>query len=467
MEVDRGRIEDGPWALLLAELGRSGTTAQLTIKAADKVYALALANGAIVGATSPMAVDSVARIASTLQLPPASMQHRGLARGHIDRELESYTNATNLSPDQLRRLKRRILVQRAARTFALEKGTYTLSSRVAIPVMLGVEVDVRAVVFSGALLHLDGGRMIAGFSVGASRFSIAGDALTAFEFSDADQPILAALRAGSSAPEIEAKHRELDPRRVQAVFYALATCGALAKQERELPKLARGSVEMEPVGPEDCVPMLIRKDPEVACSSRAAPRLPQPSSRPLRAVTEASFEARPTTLRPNALGASELVTLISTRSLAASRGAHHFAILGVPVGASVEQVRTAYMELSRNLRTERLFELKIRDPEYRARSLLAQVCIAYTVLTDPVRRAEYVSNLKRHRTPSMLDLDFGRLAREAYARGTLALRSDAPELAVIELRTACELAPNDISYIATLGHAEFCAAATAPRPGPC
>ncbi len=44
-----------------------------------------------------------------------------------------------------------------------------------------------------------------------------------------------------------------------------------------------------------------------------------------------------------------------------------------------------------------------------------------------------------------------------------ALRADDAELAVAELRSACALSPNDIRYLATLGHAEFAAAAAARK----
>jgi hypothetical protein len=211
-----------------------------------------------------------------------------------------------------------------------------------------------------------------------------------------------------------------------------------------------------------CVPMLIRKDTEIAAHHAVGYDTERvKTNRTRRTFTDPGFEARPTRLRPNALGASELVTLISTRSAAVERGADHFAVLGVEVGASVEEVRAAYVEAARNLRTERLAELRIRDREFRARELLAQICIAYTVLTDPARRADYIAGMRRSAAPSAAATDFNQLAREAFERGARALRADDPELAVIELRTACELAPDDIRYLATLGHAEFCAAAAA------
>jgi hypothetical protein len=89
--------------------------------------------------------------------------------------------------------------------------------------------------------------------------------------------------------------------------------------------------------------------------------------------------------------------------------------------------------------------------------LLAQVTIAFTVLTDPARRAEYVAALRRSGVPGAEAIDFGKLAAEAYQRGRRALRADEPEIAIAELRTACELAPDDRDYVATLGQAEFCA----------
>ena len=495
---------------MLAALANSGRTGQLTVRAPHaKVYAIAFAHGVVVGATSPMAVDSVVRIAASLQLPVPTTRarHSGkFAGAHADRELEAYVGATDLAPDQLKRLKHRMLLQRAARTFALERGTYAVEPRVTIPVMFGVEVDVRAIVFEGALLHLDAGRIATELASGGTRFALASGAaaeLGRFELGEAERPILAALRTGTSAPEVEARHRGVDPRRVQAVFYALATCGALVKLPRAaLPTRARGSVDLErrltplgvqwlrlparplarelealeiprttapaePVEPA-CIPMLIRRDVDVAVHAvghavgHDTGRVPTRVAPGRRRFTEPPFEMRPTRLRPNALGASELAALIATRSAAVERGADHFALLGVPVGASVEEVRAAYIEIARNLRTERLAELRIRDREFRARGLLAQICIAYTVLTDPTRRAEYIAGLVRITAPSTATLDFQRLAREAFERGARALRADDPELAVAELRTACELAPDDIRYLATLGHAEFCAAARPP-----
>jgi cytochrome c-type biogenesis protein CcmH/NrfG len=50
------------------------------------------------------------------------------------------------------------------------------------------------------------------------------------------------------------------------------------------------------------------------------------------------------------------------------------------------------------------------------------------------------------------------LAAEAAERASRALASDKPETAVLELKKALELAPNNVDYNALLGWALFCAA---------
>jgi hypothetical protein len=278
--------------------------------------------------------------------------------------------------------------------------------------------------------------------------------------------VIAALRSGTSLPEIEARQRELDPRMVEAVIYALAACGAVSASDPAREPRVTQPPALAPDEMQECVPMRIGSDPSVArpASKRAAagpPRLPTVAATPIalgrgtKRWTEPFLEVLPTVVRPNALTANEVRGLITAGSTMLGRSVDHFTMLGLPIGASVEAVRTAYVELARNLRVERLTELRIRDRELDARALLAQVTIAFTILTDPARRAEYIAGLRRSGIQGAEAIDFGKLAAEAYQRGRRALRADEPELAVAELRTACELAPDDRDYVATLGQAEF------------
>lgn len=462
-----GKVEDRPWGATLAAFGIGGRTCELTLRGAnDAVHRIAFVHGAIVGATSPVAADAVARVAVSARLASASQVAafaRDKRRPRTD-ELAAFVDAMALAPAQVQELKTRVLVQRAARTFAIDRGDYTVSDAITIPLMIGIGVDVRTVVYQGARLVLDGARLTRGVRKFGTRFVLTADdaGVARFGFDDAERAVVDALRAGTSPPEIEARQRELDPRMIEAVIYALASCGAVSAQVvggTQPPPLA-ASTEMDA-----CVPMLIGNDPFVtrpATKPADPPRLPTVAATPIalgrgtKRWTEPFLEVLPTVVRPNALGASEVRGLITAGREMLARSVDHFTMLGLPIGASVEAVRTAYLELARNLRLERLTELRIRDRELDARALLAQITIAFTVLTDPARRAEYIAGLRRSGVRGSEAVDFRKLAAEAYQRGKRALRADEPELAIAELRTACELAPEDRDYLATLGQAEFC-----------
>src|SRR2546430_14925503 len=63
-----------------------------------------------------------------------------------------------------------------------------------------------------------------------SRFTLvpeARDDLLRFGFGETERALLDTLRAGATLAELEAKHREIDPRALQAMVYALAACGAV------------------------------------------------------------------------------------------------------------------------------------------------------------------------------------------------------------------------------------------------
>ncbi len=444
----RGRGAERPWGTTLAAFGIAGRTGQLTLRSpSGKVHAIAFIHGAVVGATSPLIADGVARIAQRSRIVTARQvaSFTRARRGQRVDDLAAFVEAMGLAPDQKRHLEERVLLLRAARTFAIDRGDLSIEPRISIPVAIGTEVDVRAVVYHGARLVLDGERLTTELRGFGKRFRLTTDStqLARFGFGDLERPVLEALRTGTSGPELEALHRDLDPRMVQAVIYALAACGAVVAQ----PDVS------------SCVPTAIRRDPSVPRPVYVPTRAPEtvraPTARGTRKWTEPFLDVRPTTVRPNALAAPALRALIAAGREMLEQGVDHFTMLGVPIGASVEAVRTAYVELARNLRPERLAELRIRDLEFNARGLLAQICIAYTVLTEPARRGPYIAGLGRGGAA----IDFAKLAAEAFRRGEHALRGDEPERAIAELRTACELVPDDIDYLATLARAEFSAAA--------
>ena len=536
------KVSDRPWGVTLAALGLDSQTGQLTIRATDdKIYRIAFSHGLVVGATSPMAVDSAARIALTSHLVTSSQVAeiaRRLTAAPDRDEIAVVAEAAKLLPDQIDRLRRRIIAQRAARTFSVDAGAVVFDDDFTIPVTPESEIDVRGVIYYGARLNLSEQRLTDDLRQFGSRFIMRADAhptLARFEFTTIEYPIVEALERGTNLPEIEATHREIDPRTARAVIYALASCDALTPLEPEQVDSAgrppRG-IEISarpPTGPREPTvsrtptlraptmtpatplpaalpdatvsyvdpapteptitrvptprePMMSRaptpdRPPNQPVISRVpTPREPTLSRVPTaprmsRQITEQFADNRTTAVRPNVLVIREVKALIAARCAQLDRGADHFALLGLAVGAPIEAVRGAYLELARYLRPDRLALLGITDEAFDAQRLFAQVGIAFTTLTDPARRDEYLAVLQGavpivHQPTQPNVIDRGALAAEAYQRGQDALRANQPSQAVAELTRAVELAPNEVDFSAMLGWATFCAAKDKSRVAP-
>src|SRR5436190_6394188 len=132
----RGTLSERPWGLTLASFSASRADGQLTLTAADgKLYCVAFAGGAIVGASSPFASDSAARVALTAQVvlsPQVPALARAVSAAPGRDEVEVVAEVARLTGEQVEQLGRRLLLQRVARTFSVERGGYVFGGQITV-----------------------------------------------------------------------------------------------------------------------------------------------------------------------------------------------------------------------------------------------------------------------------------------------------------------------------------------------
>ncbi|CAN5724047.1 hypothetical protein BH11MYX1_BH11MYX1_24510 [soil metagenome] len=237
----KGAVSDRPWGQTLGALAKRGLSGQLTITADNKPYRIAFAQGAVVGATSPLATDAAVRLALTGGLVSstqvAELTRRVVGSPHRD-EIEVVAEAARLQPEQAQRLRRRLVAQRAARTFSLDRGDFVIEDQLTVPVVPGSELDVRAVINLGARGNLSEARLsdeLARFGVWFKLTPEAIGDLPQFGFSEADKPVLQMLVAGANLADLAADHPEVGEREVRAMVYALACYGACEVSNTEVP----------------------------------------------------------------------------------------------------------------------------------------------------------------------------------------------------------------------------------------
>lgn len=500
-ELARGTVADRPWGKTLGALGLRGLSGQLTLTSDGKRYQVAFAHGAVINAASPLASDAAARVALTSGLM-SSTQVADIARKHSATpgrdEVEVIAELVRLTPDQALRLRRRVVAQRAARTFSIDRGEFVVEDRVTIPFFAGTEMDVRGVIYLGARQMLSEARLDAELAMFGTSFRLRSEAvedLPQFGFGEAERPLFERLRIGAALSELA--RTGLDPRMVRAAVYALASCNACdiegapqrtvpvasSAKTADLTRAARAAVPAasRPVTP----PPPIAARPAIAPPTAARippvtvgapedptvfrPRQPEPAT-VRREVDPKTTLRRPPSAPPprrrvDSAQASDVQQLIEQRLALLDRRANHFELLGVAVDVSPEELRKVYFALARQLHPDRLAALGIADDNRRAQRLFAEVNAAFAELSDPARRYEYTEIVKRGGAAAVAaeqaeaEEMAARVvaAEEAFRRGEAALRRDQLGLAATELKRAMELNPDEADYVALHAWAQFCA----------
>jgi hypothetical protein len=301
MEEVRGKVTDRSWGLTLGAIALRRHTGQLTIESDNKRYSIAFDDGAFVAATSPMAADAIARVALTnhfitsTQVPDIT---RRLAQAPDRDEVDVLADAVRFSPNQILKLRHRLVAQRAARTFSLERGEFVLDDRIALPVFAGVAVDHRHAIYLGVRTNLSEQRLLDDLRQLGTHFILkpeAIDELPRFGFEPQAQPVLDALQTGTSLPELEALHRELDPRFAQAIIYALVSCSSCVIQSRAAPA---------PLAPRNVTPrrVMSRSTPALGTqppfATSGIPGTPGPRTTTSSAVGRSAVPTPPSGTRP-------------------------------------------------------------------------------------------------------------------------------------------------------------------------
>jgi DnaJ-domain-containing protein 1 len=493
-----------------------GLTGELEVVADGKQYRVAFEQGAIVAAYSPLVSDAAVRVALTSNLITstqiADITRRMAAQPDAD-EVDLLAELARLSSEQAQRLRRRLVAQRAARTFALERGDFVVDTDYTLLFLPGSELDVRAICFLGAktmteeklandLMSLGGW-----FKLKEAAF----EDLPQYGFIEADKPALQMLVQGCDLADIEDAFPEMGARAIRSVTYALLSCGALEMQRASRPvSTVQKSVAAPPTGnarPVGAAPAqrAPASTPAAAPGARPAgppgqpaPQMRAPAAAPAQAARPAAAPAQaspppsrnaPATLSPppgapiqggvrtatppqprrakrNSAAALEIEQMLVEKIPLLDKGADHFTILGLPIGAPAADVRKTYFDLARKLHPDRLSAIGVVDDQRNAQRLMAQINQAFAVLNDPAKREEYMSVVSRGGEAAVREQDAEAdetamkilRAEEAFKQGEMALRRDQVALAVQSFKTAVELAPREPDFVASYAWAQFLAA---------
>src|SRR5690606_2585437 len=156
--------------------------------------------------------------------------------------------------------------------------------------------------------------------------------------------------------------------------------------------------------------------------------------------------------------AAETLAVIASKLAELDAGADHFAMLGVSRHAPADEVRAAYFGLAKRLHPDRLRAVGVDDATADAQRLFARINLAFGVLSDPRKRAEYMRVLsaggEEHVKRSQADAEelAARVLRaeETFHRGEMALRRNQVTQARALFEEAAALNPDEAEYQALL-----------------
>jgi tetratricopeptide (TPR) repeat protein len=139
----------------------------------------------------------------------------------------------------------------------------------------------------------------------------------------------------------------------------------------------------------------------------AAPKTATPKPVAPKPAASKTAATRTATAPPAATNAPPAPAPVSTAQLrreiedahAALRGASHFAVLGLAVGASPDEVRQAFARLARRYHPDTQRDAALQDLRPKLNDVFVAVGNAYAVLKDPAARDRYERAMGLHMAP--------------------------------------------------------------------
>jgi curved DNA-binding protein CbpA len=183
-------------------------------------------------------------------------------------------------------------------------------------------------------------------------------------------------------------------------------------------------------------------------AAKPAPTLPaKPVAPTVPAKPAASSPAKPGT-------GPDGIRMAITDMAAKLEKATHFEILGVSMGASADEVGTAFVRAARQFHPDRLAGAGLADLQPVAERILARINEAAMVLGSPPRRAEYVDSLKAgaqsaQNLPTLLE------AENQFLKGEVFLKKGDHAKAIEAFNAAVKNNPGEPQYQAYQAWARF------------
>jgi DnaJ-domain-containing protein 1 len=491
MEVASGHVTDRPFARTVYTVAAKHFTGDLVLEEAARRYKLSWEDGQVVAAESASPADSVGRVALSAGLVTSTHVARSLelmAKDPARDPVDILTELARLSAEQVVRLKRRLVAQRASRVFALPGARFVLDNARSLKADPDVPaLDARWLIYFGVRTHYTIERLDAELaSLGERPITLAADAadvLSLFGFADSDRALLERLKQRAwTVRQLSEASPEIEARQVRSIVYALVACDCL---EQGKPAASPPSATTPPPKSVTTPPpkSVTTPPPKSVTTPPPRPVTTPPAISPLAQGTARNLDfhvrasgstegprpdllrrAKVTTVPPTAIGtaASETRRLIENKLKTLDAGADHFSILGIPKSAPPEEVRTAYFSLAKRLHPDRLRAVGLQDGGD-AQRLFARINLAFGVLSDPLRRAEYARMLSAGGEEvvkqAQVDADViaARIlkAEETFHRGEMALRRNQFDAARSLFEESVELNPDEAEYQALLAWATW------------